>query len=74
MTTELNPIEKADQKIQLKYQGGSSEAVYGLGLIGAWAYYFTRATTIQQGVMGFFKGLFWPAFMVYEVLKLLEKE
>ncbi len=74
MTTELNPTEQEDQKIKVKYQGGSSEAVYGLGLIGAWVYYISRATTFQQGVVGFFKGLFWPAFLVYELLVFLNKE
>ena len=71
MTTELTPTEQENQKIQVKYQGGSSEAVYGLGLIGAWVYYLGRAKTVQEGVVGFFKGLFWPAFLVYELLKFL---
>ena len=71
MTTELIPTEQENQKIQVKYQGGSSEAVYGLGLIGAWVYYLGRAKTVQEGVVGFFKGLFWPAFLVYELLKFL---
>ena len=74
MTTELNPTEQEDQKIKVKYQGGSSEAVYGLGLIGAWVYYISRATTFQQGLLGFFKGIFWPAFLVYELLEFLDKE
>jgi len=74
MTTELNPTEQEDQKIKVKYQGGSSEAVYGLGLIGAWVYYISRATTFQQGVLGFFKGIFWPAFLVYELLEFMDKE
>jgi len=74
MTTELKSTEKEDRKIEVKYQGGSSEAVYGLGLIGAWVYYISRATTFQQGVVGFFKGLFWPAFMVYGLLKFLNQE
>lgn len=74
MTTELNPTEQEEQKIKVKYQGGSSEAVYGLGLIGAWVYYISRATTFQQGVLGFFKGIFWPAFLVYELLEFLDKE
>jgi hypothetical protein len=71
MDTELSPIEQGDKTIQVKYQAGSSEAVYGLGLIGAWVYYIGRAKTVQQGVVGFFKGLFWPAFLVYEMLKFL---
>jgi hypothetical protein len=74
MTTELNPTEREDQKIKVRYPGGSSEAVYGLGLIVAWVYYIGRATTFQQGIKGFFKGLFWPAFMVYELFKFLDKE
>ena len=74
MTTQLKPTEKEDKEIRAKYQGGSSEAVYGLGLIGAWVYYIGRATSPQQRVLGFFKGLFWPAFLVYELLEYLDKE
>lgn len=75
MTTELTPTGKeADRRINVRYQGGSSETVYGLGLIGAWVFYFKRATTFQQGVQAFFKGLFWPAFLVYALLEFLEKE
>jgi hypothetical protein len=74
MTSELIPTEQEGQKIKVKYQGGSSDAVYGLGLIGAWVFYLSRATTFQQGVVGFFKGIFWPAFLVYELLIFLEKE
>jgi hypothetical protein len=43
-------------------------------LIGAWVYYISRATTFQEGVVGFFKGLFWPAFLVYKVLQFLDRE
>ena len=74
MTAELIPTEQEGQKIKMNYQGGSSEAVYGLGLIGAWVYYIGRATTTQQRIEGFFKGLVWPAFLVYELLKFLNKE
>ena len=74
MTTELNLAEQEDQKIQVRVQGGSSEAVYGLGLIGAWVYYIGRATTTQEKVRGFFKGLFWPAYLVYALLKFLDQE
>jgi hypothetical protein len=74
MTTELAPREKEDKKVQVKVQGSSSEAVYGLGLIGAWVYYIGKATTPQERIRGFFKGLLWPAFMVYELLEFLDKE
>lgn len=74
MTTELNPNSHEDQNIQVKYQGGSSGAVYGFGLIGAWVYYIGRATTPQERIQGFFKGVFWPAFLVYSLLEFLDKD
>ena len=74
MTLESVPTEQADQKIELNHPGGSSEAVYGLGLIGAWVYYIGRATTPRERVIGFFKGLFWPAFLVYDLLVFLHQE
>jgi hypothetical protein len=36
-----------------------------------WVYYFTHAATFLLGVLGFFKGIFWPAMLVYEALKYL---
>ncbi len=70
MTAETKPIEREQQKTKVIRQGGG-EAVYGLGIIGAWVYYFTHATTFLIGVLGFFKGIFWPAMLVYEALKYL---
>ncbi|WP_297692340.1 hypothetical protein [uncultured Eudoraea sp.] len=50
----------------------ASNAVYGLGLLGAAVYYIQMATSFWAGVIGFIKALLWPAFIVYEVLKHLE--
>ena len=52
---------------------GASNAMYGLGVIGAWFYFFAHVTTLWQGVIAFFQGIFWPAYMVFEGLKLLYK-
>ncbi len=71
MTTETKPAGQGQQKPKVIRQSGASEAVYGLGLIGAWIYYFTHAATFWIGVLGFFKGIVWPAMLVYEVLKYL---
>lgn len=49
----------------------ASNAVYGLGLIGAAIYYISQATSFWMGVLGFLKALVWPAFLVYEALKQL---
>jgi hypothetical protein len=73
MTTEITPPVQEEKKMKMNYQGGSSDTVYGLGLIGAWVYYFGRAKSFQEGVAGFFKGIVWPAILVYEAFKLLEK-
>jgi hypothetical protein len=74
MTAEIDTTQQEDQKKQVKVQGGSADTVYGLGLIGAWAFYFRGVTTFREGVKAFFKGLFWPAFLVYALLVFLNKE
>jgi len=71
MTTDLNPIEKAHWRPRVIHRSGASGAVYGLGLIGAWVYFIGHATTFWIGVLGFFKGIVWPAMLVYEALKYL---
>ncbi|MBE0697070.1 MAG: hypothetical protein IH586_09115 [Anaerolineaceae bacterium] len=73
MTDELEKTENADQKHQVAVQGGGSSSVYGIGMIGAWVYYFKRATTTQEKVKAFLKGLVWPAFLVYDLYVYLEK-
>ncbi len=51
---------------------GTSGAVYGLGFIGALVYYIQQAPTFWDGVVGFFKALFWPAMLVYKLLGFLK--
>lgn len=46
-----------------------SNALYGLGLIGALIYYISHATGFWVGVLGFFKALIWPVFFVFEALQ-----
>jgi hypothetical protein len=52
-------------------RGGSSDAVYGFGLIGAAIYYISSASGFWMGFLGFLKAIVWPAFLVYELLKYL---
>ena len=52
-------------------RGGGGGAMYLLGLIGAAIYYIQAATGFWGGVVGFLKALVWPAFLVYELLKLV---
>lgn len=46
---------------------GVSGGIYGLGMIGALIYYISHATSFWGGVIGFFKAMVWPAFLVYEL-------
>lgn len=41
-------------------------AIYGLGMFGAWVWFWTNATGFWQHVYAIFQGIFWPAYMVYE--------
>jgi len=47
----------------------ASQAVYGLGLIGAAIYFISHATTFWLGVVGFLKAIVWPAFLVYQAFQ-----
>lgn len=72
MTTEQTSNAPEVRRTRTIYKGGSaSDAVYGLGLLGAWFYYLTTAATFWVGALGIIKGIFWPAFLVYELLKFL---
>ncbi|NIM47038.1 MAG: hypothetical protein GTN40_02665 [Candidatus Aenigmarchaeota archaeon] len=44
---------------------GTGGWFYFLGFIAALIYYITTAPTFWDGVVGFFKAIFWPAFLVY---------
>jgi hypothetical protein len=46
-------------------------ALYGLGIFGAWVYFWQQADMFWEYVLAVFQGLFWPAFMVYEVFSAL---
>ena len=49
----------------------ASNAIYGLGFVGAAVYYISQAAGFWPGVPGFLKAIIWPAFLVYEALKQL---
>ena len=50
---------------------GTGGAIYCLGFIGALVYYITTAPTLWAAILGFFKALVWPAFLVFGTLKFL---
>ena len=64
----LNLAYVMKERIQ---EHGPSNAIYGLGFIGAAIYYISNATGFWMGALGFLKAVVWPAFLVYEALKYL---
>jgi len=70
-TEETKSNEHESRKSKNRYRGGGSDAVYGFGIIGAWIYYISHATTFWMGALGLLKGIVWPAMLVYELMKYL---
>lgn len=53
--------------------GEGGGAVYGLGLLGAAVYFISTATDFWMGVVGLFKAIVWPAFLVYQAFAFLAR-
>ena len=50
----------------------STDAIYGLAVIGALVYYIQHAATFSAGVLGVIKAVFWPAVLIYKLLDYLK--
>jgi hypothetical protein len=50
---------------------GGGDAVYGLGLIGAIIFYVQHAVDFWGVILAILKGLVWPAFVIYDLLKFI---
>lgn len=57
----------------MKCVHGGSEAVYGLGMIGAAVYFLSHASSLGAVLLGLFKALVWPAFLVFQAFTWLNK-
>lgn len=71
MDINIETTEKGCQKHHHNHHGGASNAVYGLGFIGAAIYFIGAASTFWMGVLGFLKAIVWPVFLVLEAFKVL---
>jgi hypothetical protein len=69
-----NQEGQGDKDVSVKVQGGSSGAVYGLGIIGASMFYMGKATTRREKFLGFLKSLVWPVYLVRQMLEFLGKQ
>jgi hypothetical protein len=75
MTGAAVPEERvARWKARRSRQGGTQAgggAVYGLGMIGAVAYFFGSAESGRDYLLAAPKAILWPALLVYKLLKSL---
>lgn len=51
--------------------GGCSNAIYGLGVVGALFYFLQGAGTFMAVVTGIGKAFFWPAILMFKLLTYL---
>lgn len=71
------PALPVDRQAQWRARGprpsgssnGGGGAVYGIGMIGALAYFFGSAETGRDKALAAPKAIFWPALLVYKLLK-----
>lgn len=49
-----------------------SNAIYGLGVIGALFYFLQNATTFGVVIIGIGKSIFWPAILIFKLLTYLQ--
>lgn len=47
------------------------EALYALGIIGAWVWFWRAAEGFGEHAWAIVQGVFWPAYLVYEALQAL---
>jgi hypothetical protein len=64
-------MNEKDRRAWTNRSAGGGNAVYGLGLIGALVYYIQNADGFWSTILGIFKALVWPAFVIYDLLKFL---
>jgi hypothetical protein len=71
MTMEANPSTHDNKGAKGMNNAGMSGGIYGLAFLGALVYYLTHAATFLAYVFGFFKAVFWPAFLIYHLFEFL---
>ena len=50
----------------------SGGAIYGLGIFGAVVFFWQQADVWWEYLFAIVQGIFWPAFMVYQVFAALQ--
>jgi len=48
-------------------------AIYGLGIFGAWVFFWQQADTFWEYVLAVLQGIVWPAYLVFDAFTALAK-
>ncbi len=67
MTTRTDARTTSGGAGNVAFGGG----IYGLGFLGALVFHVQEATSFWDGVLGVGQAVFWPAFLVYDLLGFL---
>lgn len=59
-------------KNESRTHGPSGDTVYGMGVVGAFVYFFPQITSISSFFMVLIKSIIWPGLLVYQALSLLK--
>jgi len=75
MKKEDESSECCNKKMFFKHHhghhGGDSNAIYGLGVIGALFYFLQGAHNVGTILLGIGKSIFWPAILMFKLLTYL---
>lgn len=72
MQTEEKTAQCCKPNHVFKHHGGGSNAIYGLGVVGALFYFLQHAHTFGEGLVGIGKSFFWPAILMFKLLTYLK--
>ena len=72
MDNQENSSKKEHKSRKRTGGGSSSDAVYGMALIGSAIYFIQHAATFWEVVLGILKAIVWPAIVIYKLLDFLK--
>ncbi len=65
-------LSQGEEVICMKQNSAIGGGIYGIAFFGVLVYYLQHATSFLLGIIGIFKAIFWPAFLMYRVFELLK--
>lgn len=75
MKKENKSTECCSENVSKKchcHNNGCSNAIYGLGVVGALFYFLSQAVGFSMVLIGIGKSIFWPAILMFKLLTYLQ--